>query len=223
MIRYIISLEMSKGENMKRMSIKEFKTKSNIEIIEELMKVNNGYVTSKLISELGIHRMYLNIMKEKGIIEKVGNGIYIDSNKIEDNYFVFSLELPNIIYSHMTALYFHGLSIKAPDDKFDITVPNNYFNYKLKNHNVFYVDKEVYSLGLTEVETPFGNKVRVYDIERCICDVIRSKNRMDSEHVKYSIREYIKSKDKDLVKLSKYADKIGVKEEVMNLLEWFYE
>lgn len=223
MIRYIISLEMSKGENMKRMSIKEFKTKSNIEIIEELMKVNNGYVTSKLISELGIHRMYLNIMKEKGIIEKVGNGIYIDSNKIEDNYFVFSLELPNIICSHMTALYFHGLSIKAPDDKFDITVPNNYFNYKLKNHNVFYVDKEVYSLGLTEVETPFGNKVRVYDIERCICDVIRSKNRMDSEHVKYSIREYIKSKDKDLVKLSKYADKIGVKEEVMNLLEWFYE
>lgn len=223
MIRYIISLEMSKGENMKRMSIKEFKTKSNIEIIEELMKVNNGYVTSKLISELGIHRMYLNIMKEKGIIEKVGNGIYIDSNKIEDNYFVFSLELPNIIYSHMTALYFHGLSIKASDDKFDITVPNNYFNYKLKNHNVFYVDKEVYSLGLTEVETPFGNKVRVYDIERCICDVIRSKNRMDSEHVKYSIREYIKSKDKDLVKLSKYADKIGVKEEVMNLLEWFYE
>lgn len=223
MIRYIISLEMSKGENMKRMSIKEFKTKSNIEIIEELMKVNNGYVTSKLISELGIHRMYLNIMKEKGIIEKVGNGIYIDSNKIEDNYFVFSLELPNIIYSHMTALYFHGLSIKVPDDKFDITVPNNYFNYKLKNHNVFYVDKEVYSLGLTEVETPFGNKVRVYDIERCICDVIRSKNRMDSEHVKYSIREYIKSKDKDLVKLSKYADKIGVKEEVMNLLEWFYE
>lgn len=223
MIIYIISLEMSKGENMKRMSIKEFKTKSNIEIIEELMKVNNGYVISKLISELGIHRMYLNIMKEKGIIEKVGNGIYIDSNKIEDNYFVFSLELPNIIYSHMTALYFHGLSIKAPDDKFDITVPNNYFNYKLKNHNVFYVDKEVYSLGLTEVETPFGNKVRVYDIERCICDVIRSKNRMDSEHVKYSIREYIKSKDKDLVKLSKYADKIGVKEEVMNLLEWFYE
>ena len=41
---------MSKGDNMERMSIKEFKTKSNIEIIEELMKANNGYVTSKLIS-----------------------------------------------------------------------------------------------------------------------------------------------------------------------------
>ena len=223
MIRYIISLEMSKGDNMERMSIKEFKTKSNIEIIEELMKANNGYVTSKLISELGIHRMYLNIMKEKGIIEKVGNGIYIDSKKIDDSYYTFNLELSNIIYSHMTALYFHGLSIKAPDNKCDITVPNNYFNYKLKNHNVFYVDKDIYNMGLTEIETPYGNKVRVYDIERCICDIIRSKNRMDLEHIKYSIRSYIKRKDKNIKKLSEYAEKLGIKEEVMNYIEIFYE
>ena len=220
---YIISLEMSKSDNMERMSIKEFKTKSNIEIIEELMKANNGYVTSKLISEFGIHRMYLNIMKEKGIIEKVGNGIYIDSKKIEDSYYTFNLELPNIIYSHMTALYFHGLSIKAPDNKCDITVPNNYFNYKLKSHNVFYVDKEIYNMGLTEVETPYGNKVRVYDIERCICDIIRSKNRMDLEHIKYSIRSYIKIKDKNINKLSEYSEKLGIKEKVMNYIEIFYE
>ena len=143
--------------------------------------------------------------------------------KIEDSYFTFNLELPNVIYSHMTALYFHGLSIKAPDNKCDITVPNNYFNYKLKNHNVFYVDKEIYNMGLTEVETPYGNKVRVYDIERCICDIIRSKNRMDLEHIKYSIRSYIKRKDKNINKLSEYAKKLGIKEEVMNYMEIFYD
>ena len=63
---------------MKRMTIKGFKDQSNIEIIESIMKMNNGYVTSKELSNLGIHRMYLNIMKDKGMIEKVGNGIYID-------------------------------------------------------------------------------------------------------------------------------------------------
>jgi predicted transcriptional regulator of viral defense system len=185
--------------------------------------MNNGYVTSKELSNFGIHRMYLNIMWKKGMIEKVGNGIYIDSNKIEDKFFIFNLELSNIIYSHMTALYFHGLSIKVPDDKYDITVPNNYFNYKIKNHNVFYVPDDIYELGLTEIRTPMGNKVRVYDIERCICDIIRSKNRMDSEFVKYSIREYIKRKDKDLIKLSKYADKMGIKNEVLNFVEVFFE
>ncbi len=208
---------------MERMTIDEFKEKSNIEIIESIMKMNNGYVTSKELSNFGIHRMYLNIMWKKGMIEKVGNGIYIDSNKIEDKFFIFNLELSNIIYSHMTALYFHGLSIKVPDDKYDITVPNNYFNYKIKNHNVFYVPDDIYELGLTEIRTPMGNKVRVYDIERCICDIIRSKNRMDSEFVKYSIREYINRKDKDLIKLSKYADKMGIKNEVLNFVEVFFE
>lgn len=160
MINTLISLEMSKETIMEKMTIDAFKEQSYIEIIESIMKMNNGYVTSKELSNLGIHRMYLNIMKDKGMIEKVGNGIYIDSRKIED----------------------------------------------------------IYDLGLTEIKTPMGNNVRVYDIERCICDIIKSKNRMDLEHVKYSIREYLKRKDKNLIKLSNYA-----KEEVINYVEVFYE
>ena len=66
MINIIISLVLSKGEIfMESMTIKEFKEQSNIEIIESVMKMNNGYVTSKELSNLGIHRMYLNIMKKK--------------------------------------------------------------------------------------------------------------------------------------------------------------
>ncbi len=208
---------------MEKLTIKEFKEKSNIEIVEELMKKNNGYITSKELDMFNIHRMYLSIMQEKGIIEKVSPGIYIDSNKIEDNYYVFSLSMPNVIFSHMTALYFHGLSIKAPNDVYDITVKRSYNSNHLRKHNVFYVDNDIYELGLTEVETPMGNKVKVYDIERCICDIIRSKNRMDSEHVKHSVREYVKRKDKDLVKLSLYAEKLGVKEVVMDYLGMMYE
>ena len=204
---------------MEKMTIKEFKDKSNIEIIKELMKNNNGYVTSKELDMFDIHRMYLSIMKEKGLIEKVAPGIYIDTNKIEDNYYIFSLSMPNAIYSHMTALYFHGLSIKAPNDVYDITVKRSYNSKHLKKHNVFYVDNDIYELGLTEVETPMGNKVKVYDIERCICDIIRSKNRMDFEHVKHSVREYVKRKDKDLFKLSLYAEKLGVKEAVMDYVD----
>ena len=55
-----------KGYVMERMTIKEFKTENNIEIINGLMKINNGYITSKKLSDFGIHRMYLNIMKKTG-------------------------------------------------------------------------------------------------------------------------------------------------------------
>lgn len=208
---------------MKKISIEEFKNQSNIEILKSLIKSNNGYITSKAVTELGIHRMYLNIMREKGIIEKVGKGIYIDSKIYEDSYYIFSLENPNVIFSHMTALYFYELSIKAPSSEYDITIFNKYHNPKLKKHNIFYVSKDIFNLGLTEVETPMGNKVKSYDIERSICDVIRSKKRMDIEHVKYSVKEYLKRKDKDLIKLSDYAEKIGIKEEVMEFVSMMYE
>lgn len=208
---------------MEKLTIKEFEDKSYIEIIEELMTKNNGYITSKELDMFDIHRMYLSIMKEKGLIEKVASGIYIDTNKIKDNYYVFALSMPNVIYSHMTALYFHGLSIKPLNDVYDITVKRSYNSVHLRKHNVFYVDDDIYELGITEIETPMGNKVKVYDVERCICDIIRSKNRMDLEHVKHSVREYIKRKDKDLVKLSLYAEKLGIKEVVMDYIGMMYE
>ena len=50
---------------MEKMTIKKFKEESNIEIIESIMKMNNGYVTSKELDNYGIHRMYFNIMWKK--------------------------------------------------------------------------------------------------------------------------------------------------------------
>lgn len=201
----------------------DFIDKSNIEIIQKLMEQNNGYITTRDLEIFDISRNYLSIMKQKGMINKVAKGFYIDSKKIEDVYYVLGASIPKIIFSHMTALYFYNLSIKAPDNSFDITVTKKYNNPKLKKHNVFYVEDKYYNLGVVEVETPQGNKVKAYDIERCICDIIRSKKRMDPEHVKYAIKEYLKRKDNNLIKLSKYADMFGIKNEVMDFVSIMYE
>lgn len=65
----------------------------------------------------------------------------------------------------MTALYFHGLSIEVLTDVYDITVKRSYNSVHLRKHNVFYVDNDIYELGLTIVETLMGNKVKTYDVE----------------------------------------------------------
>lgn len=206
---------------METLTLKEFEDRSYIEIIEEFMKKNNGYITSKELDMFGIHRMYLSIMQEKRLIKKVASGIYIDINKTEYKYYVFGLSMPNVIFSHMTALYFHGLSIKDKNDVYDITVKRNYNSVHLRKHNAFYVDNDIYELGLIEIDTPMGNKVKVYDIERCICDIIRSRNRIDLKHIKNSIRKYMKRKDKNLDKLFLYARKMGIEEVVMTYIEIF--
>jgi predicted transcriptional regulator of viral defense system len=122
-----------RGKSMDYMSKEDFIDKSNIEIIQKIMEYNNGYVTTSDLENFNISRNYLSIMKRKGLIDNVTKGIYIDSKKIEDVYYVLSVSTPKIIYSHMTALYFHNLSIKAPDNLFDITVTKKYNNSKLKN------------------------------------------------------------------------------------------
>ena len=48
--------------------------------------------------------MYLNSMWKKGLVEKVAPGIYIDINKIEDNYYVFNLSMPNTIFFQICSL-----------------------------------------------------------------------------------------------------------------------
>lgn len=196
----------------------KFKYENNIELILELMKVNNGYITSRILTDLGISREYLRIMNAKEMIKKVGTGIYIDVNMKEDLFYTFNIELPNIIYSHMTALCFYGLSKITTFKKYDISIKKNYYNYKIKNHNVFYVDEKHYNIGLTNIETPDGNTVQTYDIERCICDIIRSRNRFDIENIKYSVRKYLKRKDKNLDKLYEYAEKMKIKEEVVEFI-----
>ena len=204
---------------MEIITANEFEEKNNIETVEKLMKMEGGYITSKQLTELGIHRMYLKIMNNRGYIKKVGNGIYIEKNKTPDPYYILSLELPNVVFSHMTALYFHNLYPHKPKEKFDITVPNNYFNYKLKNYNVFYDGRDVHEIGLTNVETPMGNLVKTYDIERCICDIIKSRKRLGIEKVINCLHEYLNMRNKNLVKVYKYAELLNIKKDVIQMID----
>lgn len=208
---------------MIKKTIEEFKNESNIEIIEELMKINDGYITSKQITSMGIHRMYLKMMIDKKMIEKISRGIYIDNDIIEDIYYVFQLKHPKIIFSRMTALYFHNLTEVYPSN-FDITISYNYHVEEInKNHSVIKCNEKTIELGLITIKTPLGHEIRAYDPERCICDIIRFRNRLDLEQVKKSVKKYINSKDKNINKLMEYSKKLKVYKQVINFVGAFYE
>ncbi len=58
----------------------------------------------------------------------------------------------------------------------------NFYDKKLlKKNNGCVTTKKVVkkgglNLGVTEMTFPFGMKIKVYDIERTICDIIKNKN-----------------------------------------------
>lgn len=192
--------------------------------ISQIMNANKGMLSTRMIEPLNISRQYLAIMEAKKMIEKVSRGLYVLPSAYEDSYFLFQQKYKKAIFSHMNALYFHNMTEEFPYN-YTVTVPQNYHVDTVNEKcNVFYVSNEIYEIGLTEVETPNGVKVKSYDIERCICDIIRSKGRLDQEQVKKAIKNYIQSNDKDMAKLSLYAEKMGIRKKVMEMAgDTYYE
>ena len=210
---------------IKELSIKYPNEQAKIltDTIKQIMNINNGMLSTRMIELLNISRQYLSIMENNNDIEKVSRGIYLSPSAFEDSYFSFQQKYKKAIFSHMNALYFYGMTEEFPYN-YTVTVPQSYHVDTVNEKcNVFYVSDDIYELGIVEIETPNGNKVRAYDKERCICDIIRSKGRMDLEQVKKTIKQYMQCKDKDMVKLSEYSKKMGINKKVMEMVEGYYE
>ena len=210
---------------IKELSIKFPNEQAKIltDTIKQIMKTNNGMISTRMIEPLNISRQYLSIMENNNDIEKVSRGIYLSPSAFEDSYFSFQQKYKKAIFSHMNALYFYGMTEEFPYN-YTVTVPQSYHVDTVNEKcNVFYVSEDIYELGIVEIETPNGNKVRAYDKERCICDIIRSKGRMDSEQVKKTIKQYMQSRDKDMAKLSEYSKNMGINKKVMEMVGGFYE
>ena len=64
-----------------------------------------------------------------------------------------------------------------------------------------------------------GRKSMQKKQERCICDLIRNRNKYEVQVFQTAIKEYMSSKDKKLSQLIVYADMMGIRDEVMKYVE----
>lgn len=184
------------------------------EIIEMINKFA-GYVQTSQIIDAGISKTYFKEVIEKEGLEKVANGVYVSQDTLVDDLYVNCLVSKNIIYSNETALYLHGLMEKEPST-INITVPRNYNanNFRKKGFRIFTVSDELLKLGEMKIKTNFGNEVRVYDIDRTICDIIKMKEKMDIQIFQTAIKEYMLNQSKNLNNLMIYAQKMNIEKKV---------
>ena len=91
------------------------------------------------------------------------------------------------------------------------------------NVKVRYVTKAIYNLGITECKTVFGNTVKVYDLERTICDLVKNRNEIETELFSKTINKYVRNKNKDLNKLYEYSKKMKIYEKAKEIMELVYE
>ena len=179
-----------------------------------------GYIFTKDIRSIGINTSYLSKLIKENKLTRVSRGYYLLPNSFPDNFYIILSKCKKAVFSHATALYLHNFSERCPL-LYDITVPHGYGNCYKKTNNVelHYQKPENISVGLIEIKSPFGMNIKVYDIERTICDIIKDKNKMDIEIFIQALKMYAESSHKDLNKLMRYAKKLKIEQKLRNYME----
>ena len=161
-------------------------------------------------------------LTEKKEIIKIANGLYGLPNEEIDEYIYFSHRVPKGIFSHETAAYLQGLSTRMPLI-YVMTVPvgDNVSRVKsIKDNIIFkYSKKDYYDIGKTSITNPFGRKIFIYDKERTILDLIKNKNRVDTDVFSEAMKLYFRDNDRDLLKMSKYAIYMNMEEQLKQYTE----
>lgn len=187
-----------------------------IKKIESIINRQNGTLLSLDLDQNKIPRTYLSKMVSEGKIERVGRGIYVLPDLLEDEMFILQKKYPNLIYSHETALFLHELSDRTPFE-YSITVPSGYkvVNAMNKKSKIYYVKKELHQMGTVEGKTSLGNAINIYSVERTICDILRSRNRIDIQVFSDALKMVTKKKNLDYALLVEYAKQLNV-EKILN-------
>ena len=152
--------------------------------------------------------------------EKAAHGIYLSPEAWEDESFVLHQRCPQAVFSHDEALFYHGLTDREPMQQ-TLTIYSGYNTQKLKESGikVFTIKKELLNVGKIEVENSYGHKIPVYDLERTICDLMRSRRYFEIQDFQTAIKTYVKRPDKDLNKLMTYASLFRVEKRIRQYME----
>ena len=189
---------------------------NNEEKMKKFLTENNGYIRTSDLINLGISKPLIQSFIDKRIIERVCHGLYMDTKLFKDEYYILQKKYPFVVFSYNTALDILNLTNRTPME-IDVTIPRG--KTIRGNYCVHYVTEKYYKLGIIDAVSPLGNHVKVYNAERCICDMLRSEDEFDLELQNRVLDYYWHSKNKNIDLLLDYAKIFNIYDKVNTIVE----
>jgi predicted transcriptional regulator of viral defense system len=192
-----------------------------LKMLQKLIDDNDGVISTKMVTEFGIPRIYLSEFVKRGMLKRYERGIYIALESNGDKMYCFQMRFPQATFSHESALFLQQYIKKMPEHPVvTVKTGTNTKNLVSNGTRVHSIRPTLYTLGEIEKKTCYGRSVRTYNIERSICDIIRSRSRIDSDIIVNTLKKYNDSPEKDFSKLIAYAEKLKVAKILNSYLEF---
>lgn len=161
--------------------------------------------------ENGLRKDQLYKELEEGHIEKVAHGIYSKKGEWVDEKKLLNIRCPDAVFSHEEALFYYGLIDREPQQRV-ITIYTGYNPSRLKKDGVkvYTVKKELLDTGKIIINNERNNTIPIYDLERTMCDLVRSRSSFEKDEFKNALQRYAKRQDKNLTHLMDYAKQFRI-------------
>lgn len=188
--------------------------------LKNIAKTNGGIIETKVAALHGISKAMLSKLCKSEKIHRIVKGQYVLPDDMQDELLSISNRSDKIIFSHETALFLHGISDRTPFEHTITARSGSIPSTAIKSEcKVYYIKPELFDLGKTTMKTPAGNIVPTYDLERTICDIVRSRNKLSTETFLAALKQYVEKPSKDLNKLYYYSKKMGISNVLRHYLE----
>ena len=202
--------------------------KTKIDIISGFLGAGKTTLIKKLLKDafqgeqvVLIENEFGEIGIDEGLIERVRRGYYHWTQDYgESEVVIINRLFPDAVLCMETALFYYRYSDRNPAE-WNFAIDKNVSKRRTKIDYPFIkayrVESELVTLGETEGEIDF-HKVRIYDRDRTICDVLRNMNKMDKEVFNKAVQGYVKDPKKNIPNLIEYAKVLRVQTRVKELI-----
>jgi len=180
---------------------------------------NGGYFRNAgTLTRSGKYQLHLAV--QRGTISRVKRGLY-RLNSISTAY--QEAEVANIVpggvFCMFTAWAHYELTTHISSE-YHVAVPKS-LKISIPEYppiKLYFWGIETFELGQSEV-TINGSQVKMYDLERSVCDAVKFRNKIGADMLGEILRNYVRRNDKNLDKLLKYASELRISNTMNQLLQ----
>ena len=168
-----------------------------------IQKYGSDYQIKK---EIEAGRLY---KKQKGVYSENKNCMEIE---------IIKAKYPRAIYTGQSAYYYYGLTDMIPEEHVLATKRTDSRIKDTAIHQVLVKDS-LFEIGKSTMEYR-GVTISIYNLERLLVDLVRSKSKIPFDYYKELIGSYREIKGKlDFFFIEEYASKFRSKKAIMNAIQ----
>lgn len=170
------------------------------------MSEQKKYTTSSQIKEKGRTAYYKMLEKvRQGELIQVRRGVYANAEQLSGSMIDIDTVVPGGILCLWSAWSIHHLTTSMPQ-AFHVAVKRGrrISIPVFPQVEIHYYSESLLSIGTTEADIE-GYSIKLYDVERCVCDAVKFRNKIGMDVCSEIINNYLERPDRNLTRLLDYA------------------